>query len=177
MACANQTLSGIGVPCEGSLGGIVEVYVTSWSDDLYTYDTSSASTGEVTAINTGVTWYVYHFRKNSSSMSQTRTIDAANGVNYVTTSVNLVFSRMDTAKRIEMNAMSLADMAVIVRDANGKYTALGMSEPVNASTGAGETGTARTDGNRYTVTLEDNYQDFPPFLSDAAIEMINLNED
>lgn len=172
MACANQTLSGIGVPCDGSLGGIVEVYMTNYASDIYTYD---ETTKEVNGIKSGITWNVYHFRKNSSSMSSQLTIDAANGVNFVETTVNLVFSRMDTAKRIEMAALALADLAVIVKDANGKRYCLGVSEPVNASTGAGETGTAKTDGNRYTISLIDSYETFPPLLADSVV--LSTNED
>jgi hypothetical protein len=52
MACANQTLSGIGVPCDGSLGGIVEVYMTNYASDIYTYD---ETTMEVNGIKSGIT--------------------------------------------------------------------------------------------------------------------------
>lgn len=175
MACSNQTLNGIGVPCEGSVGGIVEVYIAPWADDIYTYDTSSASTGEVTAVNSAVTWSVYHFRKNSSNFSSQLTVDAANGVNFVETTVNLVFSRMDTVKRVEMNALALADMAVIVKDSNGKRWCLGLSEPVNASTGSGESGTAKTDGNRYSISLVDSSANFVPALAENVV--LKTNED
>ena len=42
------------------------------------------------------------------------------------------------------------------------------AEPVNASAGDGQTGTARSDANRYTITLQDNSLEMP-FEVDAAI--------
>lgn len=166
MACTPQTLNGIAVPCEGSVGGIVEVYARIYADKIYT-----EADGAISAVaGTKSDWKTYHFRKNSSSLSSTLTVDPANGVNFVETTVNLVFSRMDTTKRVEMAALALADMAMIVKTANGDYIALGKDEPVTASEGSGETGTNRTDGNRYAISLVDNQSTFPMFLTPEAAE-------
>lgn len=173
MSCANQTLKGIGKPCEGSMGGIIEVYITNWQDGLYSID---SGTSEVSGITTGISWYVYHFRPNSSSLSQASTIDPTNGTNYITTTVNLVFSRMDTEKRVELNALKLAELAVIVKDANGKYYALGEVAPVVANSVAGESGTARSDGNRYTLVIEDTNPEIPAFIPKSVIDTLTLVE-
>ena len=68
---------------------------------------------------------------------------------------------METTKRVEMTALAIGDLAVIVKDANGKYWYLGYDEPVNASAGDGQTGTARGDSNRYTLTLQDESLGLP----------------
>ena len=52
-------------------------------------------------------------------------------------------------------------LAVIVKDCNGVYWYLGKDEPVVSSAGTGETGTARSDGNKYTVTLQDTSLSYP----------------
>lgn len=181
--CKSQTLNGIAVPCEGSQGGIVEAYGRIYADDIYTEATETQgeetiNLGVISAVaGTKADWKVYHFRKNSSSMTSTLNIEPANGVNFVETIVNLVFSRMDTEKRVEMAALALADMALIVKDANGNYYALGKDEPVTASEGTGETGTARTDGNRYSISLVDNQSSWPMQLTPDAVkafkEMLN----
>lgn len=164
--CESQTLNGIAVPCEGSLGGIVEAYARIYADDVYTETAGAISEVKGTKAD----WKVYHFRKNSSSMNSTLTIDPANGVNFVETTVNLVFSRMDTVKRVEMAAMALADMNMVVKDSNGNYFALGKDEPVTASEGSGETGVARTDGNRYSISVVDNQSSFPMMLTPEAVK-------
>lgn len=173
MACNNQTISGIAVPCQGSTGGIQVAYITNYADDVFTYDDA---TKEVTGIKSGVTFSAFNFRRGSSSMSMARTIDNANGVNFVTTTVSLAFARQDTTKRIEMNALALSDLTAIVKDNNGMYYCLGMSQPVTVSNETSETGTAASDGNRYVLELQDVHTEIPPFLSSGATAQIVTNE-
>ena len=165
MACNNQTLSGIQPSCDASKGGIVEVYIARFSDvpqSAITFD-ASATGATITAITaTGSTiWHTYNFKKNTGSMTSTLNVDDANGVNYVSTDLVLQFNRMDTLKRIEMSALALEEVRVVVKDANGKYWFLGLNEPVTASAGTAQTGTARTDGNFYQITLQANDDTYP----------------
>ena len=106
-------------------------------------------------------WYKYYIKKNTSSFTSTATIDQANGVNYVSTELTLVFTKMETSKRVEMSALLLNDVAVIVVDSNNKAWCLGLNNPVNATAGSGESGTSATDGNKYTLTLTDESDTFP----------------
>ena len=71
-------------------------------------------------------------------------------------------------KRIEMTALSVNELAVIVNDANGTYWYLGKDNAVTASNGTGQTGTARTDGNMYTIELSDESATYP-YEVDATI--------
>lgn len=169
--CSNQTIAGLCKDCEGSLGGIVTVYLANWQENIF-----SIASGAVSGVASGVTFYEYQFRKNTGSMTSTLNIDPANGVNFVQTDLNLVFSRMETKKRIEMAALSVGQLAGIVKDANGKYYALGVSEPLEASAGTGETGTARTDGNKYTITLTDNQETFPPLIPDSVMANVTISQ-
>ena len=168
-SCTNQTIAGLCKDCEGSLGGIVTVYLANYEENIFT-----VTSGAVSAVKSAVTFYEYQFRKNTGSMTSTLNIDPANGVNFVSTDLNLIFSRMETKKRIEMAALSVGQLAGIVKDANGKYYALGVSEPLEASAGDGQTGTARTDGNRYSITLTDNQESFPPLIPDSVMETVTI---
>ena len=71
------------------------------------------------------------------------------------------------------NKIATGHYARIVKDANGKYWYLGKDEPVNASAGDGQTGTARSDANRYTITLQDQSKEMPyevdPSIVDALV--------
>ena len=88
----------------------------------------------------------------------------------MTSELLLQFNRMQTTARVEVTALALADLVVIVKDANGKYWYLGKDEPVNASAGDGQTGTARGDANRYTITLQDESQEMPYEVSSSIID-------
>ena len=168
-SCTNQTIAGLCRDCEGSLGGIVSVYLANYKENIFT-----VTSGAVSAVDSAVSFYEYQFRKNTGSMTSTLNIDPANGVNFVQTDLVMLFSRMETKKRIEMAALSVGQLAGIVKDANGKYYALGVSEPLEASAGDGQTGTARTDGNRYSITHTDNQESFPPLIPDSVMESVTI---
>ena len=158
MSCTSYTLKGINNDCSTSKGGIREIYIADWQKDIFTVGDSA---GTVTALKAETQWYKYYVKRNTSSFTSTATIDQANGVNYVSTELALVFTKMETSKRIEMSALLLNDVAVLVTDANGKTWCLGKDNPVNATAGTGETGTAATDGNKYSLTLTDESDTFP----------------
>lgn len=166
MPCS-VTLSGLVRDCASSMGGIVEVYIANFDD----VTSKTLTDGEITAIAmaTSAKFKRYTFRRGTGSMTSTLNVDPANGVNYVSTDLVLQFTRMETVKRIEMAALSVNETAVIVKDANGKYWYLGYDEPVTASAGDGQTGTARGDGNRYSITLQDNSTSWPYEVDDSII--------
>lgn len=167
MACT-QTLNGIAKDCSANMGGIVEVYIAN-SDDI----TNVAVTqGKITTITmaSSAKFHKYSFAKNTGSLTSTYTIDPASGVRFVTTDLVLQFNRMQTATRVELSALALGDLVVICKDANGAFWYLGYNEPVNASAGDGQTGTARGDANRYTLTLQDNSSEMPYEVDDTIID-------
>ena len=166
MAC-NQTLSGLVKDCSPSMGGITEVLLANRED----VSTVTADSGKVTEITmaSSAKFKRYAFARNTGSMTSTYTIDQASGVRYVTTDLLLQFNRMETAKRVEISALAVNDLVAIVKDANGIYWYLGYDEPVNASAGDGQTGTARGDANRYTITLQDNSKEMPMEVDSTII--------
>lgn len=160
--CNSHTLAGTSTDCSASLGGLKKVYITHFNDNLF------LMSGEtITGFTTGTTWYSYNFKNETANFTSTLN-KTDGGATYVTTEINLVFPKMDAAKRAEMNALSLDDLAVVAVDNNGEYHGFGRWLPVNASAGTGETGTAFGDSNQYTMTLTAADPDFAPFLSDAA---------
>lgn len=185
MACINYTLAGIKKDCTPNTGGIKVVYIASASDvSAITIDdtTATSSTHMVSAItmNSDKKFKEYYFRKNTGSMTSTLNV-SDEGSNYITTELALRFSRMETAKRLEVRAMSLNDMVVIVKDANDVYWLLGNpsnDEFVNASQGTGETGTNRDDSNAYTITLSVESSEYPYEVPSSLIKdtIIDYND-
>lgn len=148
------------------MGGIVEAIIANY-DDVQGVTVADDKITAVTMASTSK-FKRYAFRKGTGSMTSTLTTDPANGVSYVSTDLVLQFNRMETAKRVEMAALSVNELVVIVKDANGLYWYLGYDEPVTASAGDGQTGAARGDANRYTITLQDNAHTYP-YEVDAKI--------
>lgn len=165
MPCV-QTLSGLARDCSSNMGGILEVLIAN-ADDV-TGVTISEGIISTVSMATSAKFKRYTFPKNTGSLTSTYTLDPASGVRYVTSELLLQFNRMETQKRVEITALALGDLVCIVKDANGKYWYLGKDEPVNASASDGQTGTARADANRYTITLQDESQEMP-YEVDATI--------
>ena len=154
-----QTLSGLSKDCASNMGGILEVLLANFDDVSGVIITDNQIT-EITMASSAK-FHRYTFAKNTGSLTSTYNLDPASGVRYVTSDLLLQFNRMQTQARVEITALALGDLVAIVKDANGKYWYLGKDEPVNASAGDGQTGTARGDANRYTITLQDNSLEMP----------------
>ena len=157
MSCV-QILNGIQVDCEPSMGGLKVVYIANHTD----VTDFTITDGQITSITMaeGKKFKTYSFRRNTANMTSTLAVDATNGTS-VSTDVVLSFLKQDTQKRIEISALSIGELVMIVQDANGRYWFLGKDMPVMASAGGAESGAAYTDGNRYTITLQDNSKDYP----------------
>ena len=158
MACT-QTLAGLVNDCATSMGGIAEAYIANRED----VSQVTVSEDKITAITMAESakFKKYYFRPGTGSFTSTLNVDPANGVNYVSTDIAFQFTRMETTKRVEMAALSVGDLVIIVKDNNGVYWYFGYDNPVTASAGDGQSGTARTDGNRYSITLQDNANTWP----------------
>ena len=160
MSCS-QVLNGIAADCQTNVGGVREVYIANY-DDVTTVEVDEVSNMIKTiTMADSAKFKKYAFKKNTSSMTSTLNVDPANGVNFVQTDLTVVFAKQETVKRMEIAKLSLGELRVIVLDANGKYWFLGKEEFVSATAGTAETGTNRTDGNRYQIVLSDYSSSYP----------------
>jgi hypothetical protein len=171
MACL-ITIAGITLDCESSLGGIKQVWITQY--DNVKSVTVDDETNQISAITLeeDAKWYNYQFRKGTGSLTSTLNVDETAGTNYVSNELALVFTKMETKKRIEIAALSIGQLVVVVEDSNGKYWFLGKDEYVSASAGTGVTGTAKGDQNAYTLTLATDSESYPYELSAEAIQSV-----
>lgn len=171
MACL-ITIAGITLDCESSLGGIKQVWITQY--DNVKSVTVDDETNQISAIilESDAKWYNYQFRKGTGSLTSTLNVDETAGTNYVSNELALVFTKMETKKRIEIAALSIGQLVVVVEDSNGKYWFLGKDDYVSASAGTGVTGTAKGDQNAYTLTLATDSESYPYELSAEAIQSV-----
>lgn len=172
MAYCNQTLAGITLDCTNSLGGIKTVYIANYGDveNIALDDETGMVTG-ITMVE-GATFKPYQFRKQTGSMTSTLNVDETAGINYVTTEVSLVFTKMETAKRVEMSALAIGQLAVIVLDSNGRYWFVGADDYVSATAGGANTGTAKGDQNAYTLTLTGESTTFPYEVQASVVDSL-----
>jgi hypothetical protein len=168
MAYCNQTLAGISLDCTTSLGGIKTVYIANYGE---VKQPSVTAEGEITTLEMigDAKFKPYQFRKQTGSMTSTLNVDETAGINYVSTELSLVFTKMETAKRIEMSALAVGQLAVIVKDSNNKYWYLGYDDYVSASAGGANSGVSKGDQNAYLLTMKDESDTFPFEVSEEAV--------
>lgn len=169
MACS-QILKGIALDCASSVGGIKEVFIANY-DDVDAVTVSEGIISEIT-LKEGKKFKHYQFRKQTGSMTSTLNVDEVAGINYVSTELALVFTKMETAKRLEIAALSIGQLVAIVKDGNDKYWYLGYNDYVSASAGSANSGTAKGDSNNYSITLKDESDSYPYEVDKSIIDTI-----
>lgn len=152
------------------MGGILEVLLANKEDVQEVTLTEDMISAIVMADSKK--FVRFQLAKNTGSMSSNYTIDPTTGVRFVTTDLVMPFNRMETSKRVAISALAQNDLVGIVKDANGKYWYLGYDEALTATTGDGLTGTARTDRNGYSVTLQDTSHEMPYEVSAGIVEAL-----
>jgi len=167
MACT-QTLTGISRDCLGNNGGIAAVWLANF-DNVSSLTEASGAITAITMANSEK-FKKYVFPRNTSSMSSNYAVSSENGTSYVETDLVMVFTRMDTSKRLEIVALAQGNLVAIVEDNNGNKWYLGHDYPVTINAGSGESGTARGDRNGYSITLRDESQQLPfPFTGTIPV--------
>ena len=143
--------------CQNNLGGIKNIWLANYKENAATVEENA---NDVSAFAAGVKWYKYPIRKGTASMTSTYNT-STDGASYVSTELSIVFTRMETQKRVAMTSFALAEAMAVVEDSNGKYWFLGKDAPITLTAGGGETGTAKGDRNAYTATFTDESLTFP----------------
>lgn len=194
MDCISATLAGIQTGCKDNMGGIKEAYIMLVKDlknltvedafKVYTlegdnntdYDTDAERNSYHTIVTIDPTaaelFQKYTFRKQTGGLTSTLTVDDTVGTQYWTNALTLQFSKMETVKAIEINALTVADSLVIVKDSNNKYWLLGYDNPVSTTEATGQTGTAYGDLNGYTITLTDMSKFLPYEVTAEAMKTV-----
>lgn len=166
MSCASLSLAALDSRCDTSTGGVKEVYIGAFGD--LTPGTPSA--GLISALTlAGSKLVIFRFRKGAATMEATANIDADNGSAYVTTTIAMNFTKMESAKRVQIQALIAGGAMCIVLDNNGKYWLLGYDAPLDCSAASGSSGTGWGDANQYSITLTDTSRELPFEVAGTAI--------
>lgn len=166
MACNTLSLSSIDSRCDSTIGGVKEVYLGNFGD----VTPGTPSSGLISALTlAGTKLEIFRFRKGTATMESTANIDNDNGSSYITTTIAMAFTKMESTKRVEIQALIAGGAMAIVLDNNGKYWLLGYDNPLDCSAAGGTTGTAFSDANQYTLTLIDTSSELPYEVAAAAV--------
>ena len=164
MAC--NSITDLLKTCDGNnSGGIFEAYIID--QDSVTGSTVSAHT--VTAINLSgaETYSTFQFKRNVGNAITTPTIDLINGSTFYSSVISMMFHKREASKSASLQILGEGQryLNIIIKDANEKYW---MYSYAQLNGGDEDTGTARADGSKYTVTFigEDDNR---PYEVDSSI--------
>lgn len=168
MACNTVTLTGIDGRCDTSAGGIKRVLIAQKDDvTIGTVDESGVIT-EITMAQ-GKYFVQWLFRKNTGNYTSALSSDPAIGTQAITTDLNLQFTKAEATKRLEIQSAINAAAVVIIEDMYGQYILLGKDNEVSVTAVNQQSGTALTDLNGYTLTLQDISLELPHFVDPTII--------
>jgi NACalpha-BTF3-like transcription factor len=148
MSCT--TLIGITKGCDNNIGGITAIYINDM--DNITSTTEDTATWMIDAQAVSTPYEVFEFRRNTGNFTEEAAIDLVNQSSFYTQTITLMFARREASKSkaIKILGEGQRDLAVIIKDANGKYWYFPTAQLTAVAEGSG---TAKADGSKYSVTF------------------------
>ena len=164
MACI--TTQGFCRDCSDNVGGIEELLIIERSN-ISAY---SESGSEVSAITDGgATWRQYQLKKEIGSVTSTMTISPENGTRFSESAIAFSINTFKAASVNELKVALLGQLAVIAKDNNGRYWALGLQSWAEGTSLVTQTGTAYGDRNGFDIELTAKEPEPPYEVSSSVI--------
>ena len=160
MAC-NVTLADISYSCDDvAIGGILELHVANRTDAI-TALTLVEADREITAALavTGVAQISFNNKDAFSVFSEVKTV-SADGVVATVPTVSVELPKMTPEKVTSLNKLSKggAELVAFVQTAAGTYHVVGMDYGLYAGTVDANSGTGRSEKNRFQLTFTGDEQ-------------------
>lgn len=165
MAC--NSLESILKGCDSNnVGGIYEIYVID--QDSITATTLSTTAHTVTNFGTTEDFEIFQFKRNVGNFTTEETRDLLVGSNIVKGTITLQFNRREGSKSRALSVLGEGQryLGVIVKSADGTYTYFKDVQLMSANE---DSGTAKADGSKYTVTFTNEEANYPYFVDSAII--------
>lgn len=148
--------SGMARDCSDSLGGIEEVLISE-RDNITAFTQSGHEISAITQAG-ATNFYRYNLKKESGSLTSTATVDQTAGTSFYDNVLAFTINKLTATKTNEIKMLMLARLAVIVKDNNNRYWALGFDQFAEGSSLVAQTGQAYGDANQYQIELTDKSQ-------------------
>ena len=150
--------------CKQLLGGTSKLYLFNYLEDPFT-----VLAGEATAVNVALTTvYEYDILGDTNTFVENMVSDRNTGVTVNTQTLTIFLGGLDAATSVQMNLLAYGTPQAVIRDRNGVYHAVGISEGIDFTVDS-TTGGASTDANGYTLTGVSTEVALSPKLDSATI--------
>lgn len=171
MACT--TLANIVKDCLNNTGGLRAMWVFDMSvfdaGGLGTAPTEDNTTWSITSMDIDAAPKVFEFLRNVANYTEEKASEFTNGNNDNTVTITLMFNRREASKSRALSILGEGQryLGLILLDENGVYWYCPDARITTVGDGSG---TARTDGSKYAVTLVATIDDLMKVIdsTDAA---------
>lgn len=150
MACL--LTQGMSIGCGGGSGGIKNFYLANKVADFGVTPNASGIATDLTG--TGLVWYKYSPRKETSNYTEDIQRDDQAGTLFFQQTAQIILTRREQNVRNEVYLLAQANMVMIVEDNNGLYWLLGQANGVTLINSPGGSGTAFGERNGYELNFE-----------------------
>jgi len=165
MACALTLPSDITYACtDVAIGGIIELHIANRDDVLatgiLTKNDANRSISAGTALDAAdVTQIAFNNKDGFSVFSEVKTV-SADGIVATVPTVSVELPKMTPAKITALDSISKggAELVAFVRTAAGTYHVVGLDYGLYAGTVDANSGTGRSEKNRFQLTLTGDEQ-------------------
>lgn len=162
MAC--DLTQGRAKQCKEGIGGNSKLYLFDYQADPFTI-----VAGEATAMNVAITVaYEYDLVTDASTFAEEVVSDRQTGTVTNTQTGTFVFHKMDASTAAEFNLVAKAYPQAVVKDRNGIYHAVGVTDGIDFNI-SGTTGGAKSDLNGFTIVGTSVEQNLSPKLDGATV--------
>lgn len=165
-----QTLAGLARDCSANVGGVKNVYIAN-KDDVASITVTNDAVSAIT-MNSSATFKKYYQKRGRASVTSSPQFNDAGEYAGESTVLSLNFPRQDSTKRLEIAALSVAELVVVYEDNNGECWLLGYDNGVVRTGGDAASGTAATDTNQYAIELTDISNQLPYNVPKNVIEAL-----
>ena len=170
MAC-NVTLADISYSCDDvAIGGIVELHIANKTDAVaaLTLDSDDRVVTAVSAAVSGISEISFNNKDGFSVFSEVKTVSADGIVSTVPT-ISVELPKMTAAKITALNDLSKggAELVAFVETAAGTHHVCGLDYGLYAGTVDANSGTGRSEKNRFQLTLTGDEQGLSYSITDT----------
>ncbi len=168
MACTLTT--SFPLDCRDSIGGIEEVLISEFG----LIDAFTEAAGVITAITQTPTtgkFFRYSLEKENGNFDTTENVSVENGTTFYETVLNFTMKKMAAATSVELKLLALNRLAIIIKDNNGKYWALGFYTGADkvGGTNSASSGKAFGDMNGYTLGFTAKEKSYPLEVDSSVV--------
>lgn len=172
MAC--NIVQGREIDCRDSVGGILEVYLTEFTNVPQANITASSGVITAATCSAGKRFFTYQLEKENASLTKKEMISVENGTLYSEQTLTFTLKKMSASLRNNIRTLAQNRLHVIVKDANNTYWWLGQVNGVDLTAADGTSGKAMGDMNGYTLTFTGKEPNAPNTVSSAIVAALQI---